>query len=69
MIFCNGHREIGFYIPEGFKGEIGENLPETPIDIKIIEFKKFENLLMYSRKRYLNLKINLNLILKITIRK
>jgi len=42
--FYNGQRQIGFYIPEGFKGEIVENLPDTPIDIKIIEDKKFENL-------------------------
>jgi hypothetical protein len=43
--FYNGQREIGFYIQEDFKGEIGESLPEAPIDIKIIEDDKFENLI------------------------
>ena len=43
--FYNGQTEIGFYIPEGFKGEIGENLHETPFEIKKIEDKKFEILI------------------------
>jgi hypothetical protein len=37
--FYNGQMEIGFCIPEAFKGEIGENLPETPIELKILKIK------------------------------
>ncbi len=44
--FYNGQTEIGFYFQEGFKGEIGENLPETPIEIKKIEDAKFEDLII-----------------------
>jgi hypothetical protein len=44
--FYNGQMEIGFYNSEDFKGEIGENLPETPIEIKNIEDEKFENLII-----------------------
>ena len=43
--FYNGQTEIGFYIPDDFKGEIGESLPETPIEIKKIEDEKFEILI------------------------
>jgi hypothetical protein len=44
--FYNGQEEIGFYFPEGFKGEIGENLPETPFEIKKVEDAKFEDLII-----------------------
>jgi hypothetical protein len=43
--YFNGQTEINFYVPEGFKGEIGEPLPETPPDIKEIEDRKFEALI------------------------
>jgi hypothetical protein len=42
----NGQTEIGFYFPEGFKEEIGENLPETSIEIKEVEDAKFEDLII-----------------------
>lgn len=44
--FYNGQTEIDFYFPEDFKGEIGENLPETPIEIKEVEDAKFEDLII-----------------------
>jgi hypothetical protein len=37
--------EIGFYIQEGFKGEIRANSHEATIDIKIIKNKKIKNLI------------------------
>lgn len=43
--YYEGQTEINFYVPEGFKGEIGEPLPETPPEIKVIEDKKFEDLI------------------------
>ncbi len=42
--YFNGQAEINFYIPEGFKGEIGEDLPKTPPKIKKIEKQKFKRL-------------------------
>lgn len=43
--YFNGQTEINFWIPENFKKDNGENLPETPPEIKAEEEKKFENLI------------------------
>ena len=43
--YFNGQHEINFWVPENFKGEIGESLPETPPEIKAIEHAKFKNLI------------------------
>lgn len=43
--YFTGQAEINFYLPPDFKGEVGENLPETPPEIKEIEDAKF-NLLI-----------------------
>ena len=43
--FYEGQTEIGYYVPEGFKGEIGEPLPPTPPEIEKIEDEKYELLI------------------------
>lgn len=44
--FYSGQMEIDFHLPEDFKGEIGEKLRETPIEIKEVEDAKFEDLII-----------------------
>ncbi len=43
--YYDGQAEINFYIPPDFKGEIGEDLPETPSEIKEVEDLKFDSLI------------------------
>ena len=43
--YFNGQDEINFYVPEGFKGEVGNALPETSPEIKAEEDKKFKELI------------------------
>jgi len=44
--YFSGQAEINFYLPPDFKGEVGESLPETPTEIKIIEDEKFNSLII-----------------------
>jgi hypothetical protein len=44
--YYGGQTEINFYVPEGFTGEIGEPLPQTPSEIENIEDEKFEQLVL-----------------------
>lgn len=43
--FYEGQHEIGYYVSEGFKGEIGEPLSPTPPEIEKIEDEKYELLI------------------------
>lgn len=42
--FFGGQGEINFYVPPGYDGMAGENLPETPPEIQEVEDKKFGEL-------------------------
>lgn len=44
--FYDGQFEINFHIPLGFKGKIGEPLPEPPPEIARVEDAKYETLVL-----------------------